>query len=176
MSQKEPLSRSVFITGVVVPLALGAMAIGGNILTTQLQSPSGTPATTTPTPVPTFSVESNQEQPTSTPAIIENGAEEGDRDVVVSAGDTANVFSGKVFIALIKTESEGEPVHDTVYATLSTDDEGVKDRRLKGVDAGFACPFNGYKVRVMSVETNKARFRVTRILSSEPEPTRALGH
>jgi hypothetical protein len=172
MSQKEPLSRPVLITGVVVPVTLGVLAIVGPLLTARLQPPSAIPATT---PSASLPASSPPEQTTNTPTVTDITTGEDGQDVTVSAGNTANMFDGRVFIALLKTQEDGNPPHNTVWATLSSDNEGIKDRKLKGVDAGFSYIFNGFKVRVMSIEANSARFRVTRLpIDPTPPPTGTL--
>lgn len=166
----------MLITGVVVPVTLGVLAIAGPLLTSRLQPPTATPTSTAgaPSSRPTSSATGPSEQADGAPVVTDAATGEDGQDVTVSAGNTANVFSGRVFIALLKTEEGGNPPRNTVWATLSSDNEGIKDRKLKGVDAGFSYVFNGFKIRVMSVEPNSARFRVTR-LSTDPTPEATEG-
>ena len=159
------------ITGVVVPVSLAVLAIVGPLVTARLQPPASAPA---PSSLPSAS-DPSQGGNIASGTDVTSG--EGGEDVTVSAGNTATVFGGKVFVALLKTEAEGDPPRNTASFTLSSDDAGVKDKRFSGKDAGFSYPFNDFKVRVMSVETGSARFRVTR-LAAEPtsEPTSGPRH
>jgi hypothetical protein len=88
--------------------------------------------------------------------IQKNGTTE---KVTLKAGQTQDAFDGQVFISLIGTSFEGDPLRYKVTATVGG--PGAKPVSIAKQDIGFTIRFKQFDVRVLESGTFAATFAIT---------------
>ncbi|BCM88890.1 hypothetical protein IAD21_00732 [Abditibacteriota bacterium] len=91
--------------------------------------------------------------------------------VTVKSNSTARACDNRISISLINTATQGNPAHKTVYATLGSD-SGEPQKQLRGVDVGYSCIFEGFRVQIESIGVSEAVFSVIHLpATATPRPT-----
>ena len=86
-------------------------------------------------------------------------AEEAPAEIVqLTAQNSASVFDGKVIISLIGLSFEGSPFRHKVTATIGA--PGKENIAVSKADVGSVFKFDGYEIRISSVDTFSATFVV----------------
>lgn len=81
----------------------------------------------------------------------------------LSEGQTAQPFDGEVLVTLHGIKFEGDPLRHRVYGSVGKTGRSNKDFGGSGVDPGFSIVYEGFEIRILSVDTFVAEVKVTRL-------------
>jgi hypothetical protein len=98
--------------------------------------------------------------PTPVPVVVAKLPANSAR-IVVRTGQSAQAFDGQIAISLAGIAYGGYPLRYRVLAIVGA--LGKESKSLDQVDVGFSITYNGFDVRLVSVEFSSATFTVTRL-------------
>ena len=82
-------------------------------------------------------------------------------EVVVSEGSSANLFDGGLFVSVVATAYEGDPMRHNVTVKIGA--PGQEGLEIDRKDVGYSVIYQGYEVRILAVGTLSATFLVRNI-------------
>ena len=103
--------------------------------------------------------------PASGSIVSKPKAEISPERISLQNGHSGEAYNGQLTLSLVGTPFEGNPLRYKVVATVGG--PGKANQTLDKVDVGFAVQFDGYEVRVLSVEPFSATFLVTKLKPKE---------